>query len=112
MAEGYIARNPVTSIARPKDRRVREDMRPLPAPEFDEAVKEITDLSPVYGDLLLVLGRTGLRWDETRATQVRDFAEVPIPVLHVVRDQPEGSGSRRRSRARAARLRSPTTSCR
>ncbi len=63
----------------------------MPAPEFDEVVSEVTELSPIYGDLVLVLGRTGLRWGEARATQVRDFAEVPMPMLHVVRNQPEGS---------------------
>lgn len=92
VAEGYIAHNPVASTSPPKDRRAREDMRPLSAPEFDEVVKEVTDLSPVYGDLVLVLGRTGLRWGEARATQVRDFAEVPMPMLHVIRNRPEGSG--------------------
>lgn len=91
VAEGYIAHNPVASTSPPKDRRAREDMRPLPAPEFDAAVREVTDLSPVYGDLVLVLGRTGLRWGEARATQVRDFAEMPMPMLHVIRNQPEGA---------------------
>ena len=66
-------------------------MRPLPAPEFDEVVQAVTDLNSVYSDLVVVLGRTGLRWGEARAMQVRDFAEVPIPMLHVIRNQPEGS---------------------
>ncbi len=39
---------------------------------------------------VLVLGRTGLRWGEARALQLRDFAEVPMPMLHVIRNQPEG----------------------
>lgn len=91
VAEGYIAHNPVASVSPPKDRRAREDMRPLPAPEFDEVVQKVTDLTPIYGDLVLVLGRTGLRWGELRALQVRDFTEVPMPMLHVIRNQPEGS---------------------
>jgi len=91
VSKGYIAHNPVASTKPPKDRRAREDMRPLPAPEFEEVVAEITQLSPIYGDLVLVLGRTGLRWGEARAMQVRDFAEVPMPLLHVVRNQPEGA---------------------
>lgn len=90
VSEGYIAHNPVASTSPPKDRRAREDMRPLPGPEFDEVVSTITELSPVYGDLVLVLGRTGLRWGEARATQVRDFAEIPMPMLHIIRNQPEG----------------------
>ncbi|PJJ55389.1 tyrosine-type recombinase/integrase [Compostimonas suwonensis] len=91
VAEGYIAHNPVISVPPPKDRRAREDMRPLPAPEFDEVVRQVTSLSHVYGDLVLVLGRTGLRWGELRALQVRDFTDVPMPMLHVIRNQPEGS---------------------
>lgn len=91
VSEGYIAYNPVTATKPPKDRRAREDMRPLPAPEFDAVVKDITGLSPVFGDLVLVLGRTGLRWGEARAMQVRDFVGVPMPMLHVIRNQPEGA---------------------
>ncbi|MFT3799071.1 tyrosine-type recombinase/integrase [Microbacterium sp.] len=91
VAEGFIPRNPVASTPPPKDRRAREDMRPLPAPEFTNVVDEATALSPVCGDLVLVLGRTGLRWGELRAMQVRDFTETPMPMLHVIRNQPEGS---------------------
>lgn len=90
-AEGYIARNPVAAVSPPKDRRAREDMRPLPGPDFDEVLHDVTELSQVYGDLVLILGRTGLRWGELRALQVRDFTESPMPVLHVIRNQPEGS---------------------
>lgn len=54
-------------------------------------MRQVTNLSPVYGDLILVLGRTGLRWGELRALQVRDFTEVPMPMRHVIRNQPEGS---------------------
>ncbi len=90
VAEGYVAHNPVTATKPPKDRRAREDMRPLPAPEFDQVVADVTALSPVFGDLVLVLGRTGIRWGEARAMQVRDFVEVPMPMLHVIRNQPEG----------------------
>jgi hypothetical protein len=38
-----------------------------------------------------VLGRTGIRWGEARAMLVRDFVEVPLPALHVVRNQPEAT---------------------
>ena len=91
VTEGFIPRNPVASTKPPKDRRAREDMRPFPAPEFTQVVDEITELNPVYGDLVLVLGRTGLRWGEARAMRVRDFTETPMPMLHVIRNQPEGS---------------------
>ncbi len=90
VSEGYIASNPVKSATPPKDRRARERMRPLPAPELDEVVEVVAEVSPVYADLVLTLARTGLRWGEARAMLVRDCFEVPMPMLSVVRNQSEG----------------------
>ena len=42
-------------------------------------------------DLLLIAAWTGLRWSELRAIRVRDFAEVPMPLLVVQRAEPEGT---------------------
>ena len=42
-------------------------------------------------DVLLVAAWTGLRWSELRAVRVRDFAEVPMPLLIVQRAEPEGT---------------------
>lgn len=70
---------------------MREAMRPLPAPEFQRVREAIVELNRDYADLVLILGRTGLRWGELRAMQVQDFVEVPMPMLHVMRNQPEGS---------------------
>ncbi|MEO7126779.1 MAG: tyrosine-type recombinase/integrase [Nakamurella sp.] len=91
VAEGYTASNPVTSAPPPKDRRVKDGMRPLPADEFQDVIGQLAAISPVYGDLVYMLGRTGLRWGEARAMLVRDVAEFPIPLLHVARNQPEGT---------------------
>lgn len=90
VSEGYVAANPVKAATPPKDRRVREDMRPLPAHELEAVVRGVAEASEVYADLVLVLARTGIRWGEARAILVRDFVDVPIPALHVVRNQPEG----------------------
>lgn len=90
VAEGYLATNPVTAAPSPKDRRVKDGMRPLPADEFDVVVRDVAALSPVYADLVFALGQTGLRWGEARAMLVRDVTEFPIPLLHVARNQPEG----------------------
>ncbi|MDO8121860.1 tyrosine-type recombinase/integrase [Isoptericola sp. b490] len=90
VSEGYVAANPVKAATPPKDRRVREDMRPLPAHELEAVVRDVAEASEVYAGLVLVLARTGIRWGEARAILVRDFVEVPIPALHVVRNQPEG----------------------
>lgn len=91
VTEKYIARNPVIEVPPPKDRRAREDMRPLPTPEFNAVHAAVAKLSPGYGDLVLILGRAGLRWGEARALQVKHFSETPMPMLQVVRNQPEGS---------------------
>lgn len=93
VAEGHIATNPVKAAAPPKDRRARDVMRPLPAHEFDAVIEELSEANEVYADLVSVLGRTGIRWGEARAMLVRDFIEVPMPMLHVVRNQPEGTAA-------------------
>jgi integrase len=95
VAEGYIATNPVKAAAPPKDRRAREVMRPLPAHDFETVVRDVAAASEVYADLVSVLGRTGIRWGEARAMLVRDFVEVPMPSLSVVRNQPEGTTAAR-----------------
>ncbi len=41
-------------------------------------------------DIVLVAGWTGLRWSELREMRVRDFVEVPMPLLVVQRAAPEG----------------------
>ncbi|HET7303108.1 MAG TPA: tyrosine-type recombinase/integrase, partial [Segeticoccus sp.] len=41
-------------------------------------------------DILLIAGWTGLRWSELREARVRDFVQVPLPVLLVSRAAPEG----------------------
>ncbi len=91
VSEGLIAQNPVMATSPPKDRRVRNEMRPLSDPEFNEVMNAVSEISPIYGNLVLVLGRTGLRWGELRAMQVQDFTEAPMPMLHIIRNQPEGS---------------------
>ena len=93
VSEGYVAVNPVKSAAPPKDRRVREDLRPLPAHEFEAVLAQVAETGQVYADLVSVLGRTGIRWGEARAMLVSDFIEVPMPMLRVVRNQPEGTAA-------------------
>ncbi len=66
-------------------------MRPFPAPQFASVHTAVSAISPDYGDLVLVLGRTGLRWGEARAMLVKHFVDVPMPMLQVSRNQPEGA---------------------
>ena len=91
VSEGYIAANPVKAAAPPQDRRAREVMRPLTAQDFEAVVRDVAEVSGTYADLVSVLGRTGIRWGEARAMLVRDFVEVPVPALNLVRNQPEGT---------------------
>jgi integrase len=69
VAEGCIAANPVKAAAPPKDRRAREVMRPLTERDFEAVDRDVA---------------------EARAMLVRDFVEVPVPALNLVRNQPEG----------------------
>ena len=45
---------------------------------------------PAAGLPVLIDGWTGLRWSELRAVRVRNFIEVPMPMLVVDRAEPEG----------------------
>lgn len=103
VAEGYTAANPVKAVPPPKDQRVRDQMRPMPAPELAEVVAELAEASPGYADLVSVLAHTGLRWGEARATLVRDITEVPMPMLWVGRNQPEGVAAAKATKSGKAR---------
>jgi integrase len=68
-----------------------------------EARRLISDLTvlgagvrkePRLADLVLLASWTGLRWSELRALRVRDFVEVPMPMLIVQRAEPEGLAAR------------------
>lgn len=54
---------------------------------------DVAQARAVYADLVSVLGRTGIRRGEAWAMLVRDFIEVPVPMLHVVRNQAEGTAA-------------------
>ncbi|MHB1063694.1 MAG: tyrosine-type recombinase/integrase [Georgenia sp.] len=91
VSKGYIAANPVKEATPPKDRRAREVVRPLPAHDFEAVVRDVAAASETYAALVSIFWRTGIRWGEARAMLVRDFVEVPMPALNVVRNQPEGT---------------------
>jgi integrase len=69
------------------------------AEDRDVSVGE-ADLERVYtraserdqrlADVMLVDAWTGLRWSELRAIRVRDFIQVPMPILVIQRAEPEG----------------------
>ena len=61
---------------------------------------------------MLIDAWTGLRWSELRAVRVRDFVEVPLPILVVQRAEPEGVEIKGTKSGRRDGSRLPTASCR
>jgi integrase len=88
--ERMITSNPVTPTRVPKSPGTRTEMYPLSEPELEEVYADATKRDQRLADLLLIDAWTGMRWSELRATRVRDFVEVPLPLLVVQRAAPEG----------------------
>lgn len=92
--EHYVPSNPVKNARPPKDNRPKDRIRPLPMPEFRDVVARVRAIDQRHGDIVQVLGMTGLRWGELRAMRVLDYIQVPTPLLLVRRNQPEGAAVR------------------
>jgi integrase len=88
--ERMIAANPVTPTRVPKSPGPRTEMFPFSEAELEEVYADAVERDQRLADLLLIDAWTGLRWSELRAIRVRDFIEVPLPVLVVQRAAPEG----------------------
>ena len=54
------------------------------------ALERTSDENHRLAGLVLSAAWTGLRWSELRAIRVRDFVELPVPMLIVQRAEPEG----------------------
>ncbi|HET9872241.1 MAG TPA: site-specific integrase [Propionibacteriaceae bacterium] len=65
-------------------------MYPLSESELERVYAAAVERDERLADVLLIACWTGLRWSELRALRVRDFVEVPLPVLVVQRAAPEG----------------------
>src|SRR3954451_17121115 len=65
-------------------------MFPFGEQELERVYRRASDKNQRLADILLVDAWTGLRWSELRAIRVRDFVQVPMPVLVVQRTEPEG----------------------
>lgn len=101
--ERMISFNPVTTTRVPKAREVKAEMRPFSVDELEAFHLAAAIEDARLADILLIAGWTGLRWSELREARVRDFVEVPLPMLVVSRAAPEGvkvkstkSGKRRK----------------
>ena len=88
--ERMIPTNPVTPTRVPKASTPRTEMYPFSEEELEELYGRAVQRDQRLADILLIGAWTGLRWSELRAVRVRDFVEVPLPVLVVQRAEPEG----------------------
>jgi integrase len=88
--ERMIATNPVTPTRVPKASAPRVEMYPYSEAELEAFYRRAAARNQRLADLVLIDGWTGLRWSELRAIRVRNFIEVPLPMLVVDRAEPEG----------------------
>ncbi len=88
--ERMITANPVAVTRVPKSLGPRTEMHPLSEDELELVYDQAVERDQRLADVLLIDAWTGLRWSELRAIRVRDFVEVPMPVLIVQRAAPEG----------------------
>lgn len=88
--ERIIASNPVSGTRVPKVGTPPVEMDPFSEAELEEFWRDASDRNERLANILLVAGWTGLRWSELRAVRVRDFVEVPMPLLVIERAAPEG----------------------
>jgi len=101
--ERMVAFNPVTTTRVPKAASPRAEMYPFSEQELERVYARAVERLTASGrdsrlaDLLLIAAWTGLRWSELRALRVRDFAEIPMPLLIVQRAEPEGTSVKAKS---------------
>jgi integrase len=95
--ERMIVANPVLRTRVPRAGGPRTEMYPFSEADLEAVYAHAVERLAAAGqssrlaDVLLVAAWTGLRWSELRAIRVRDFAEVPMPLLVVQLAEPEGS---------------------
>ncbi|MBK9725778.1 MAG: tyrosine-type recombinase/integrase [Actinomycetales bacterium] len=68
----------------------KDVMFPFGEADLERTYQRARARDPRLADILLVARWTGLRWSELRAIRIRDFIEVPMPILVVQRAEPEG----------------------
>lgn len=87
--ERLILINPVTPTRVPRQTRPPVEMYPFTEQELEDVGRAVSAYDETLARLVMVAGWTGLRWSELRAIRVRDFIEVPMPLLVVERAAPE-----------------------
>lgn len=103
--ERMIVVNPVTASRVPKGRHGgRVEMRPFGEDELEAFYVRVAAHDQRLADVLLVAAWTGLPWSELREVRVRDFVQVPLPVLLVSRAAPEGVEAKSTKSGKARRV--------
>ena len=110
--ERMIAVNPVTPTRVPKASAPRVEMYPFSEAELEAFYRRAAERNQRLADLVLIDGWTGLRWSELRAIRVRNFIEVPLPMLVVIGPSRKACGSRPPSRTGHDGFRSLIVCCR
>lgn len=102
--ERLITTNPVTATRVPKSAAPRVEMFPFNETELELLAASAGERNQRLADILLVAAWTGLRWSELRAMRVRDFVEVPLPMLVVQQAAPEGVRTKGTKSGRTRRM--------
>jgi integrase len=102
--ERLILLNPVLRTRVPRVGRPKTEMYPFSEEDLEHLHAQAAERDQRLADLLLVAAWTGLRWSELRALKVRDFVEVPMPLLVVQRAQPEGGQEKGTKSGRTRRV--------
>jgi integrase len=102
--ERMIGTNPAAASRTPKSSAPRVEMFPFGGQELERVYAAASTRSQELADILLIDGWTGLRWSELRAIRVRDFIEVPMPILVVQRAEPEGVSTKGTKSGRSRRV--------
>jgi integrase len=93
--DGRIRTNPAAgrrAIASDTAPPQKEQMRPFAIAALLDVVEDQRKFDPVYADLTLVLGLTGMRFGELRGLRVADVLDVPYPALRISRSVPASRG--------------------
>jgi integrase len=102
--ERLILVNPVLRTRVPRVGRPKVEMYPFTEEDLEQIHQVAVARDQRLADLLLIAAWTGLRWSELRAIRVRDFVEVPMPLLVVQRAQPEGVDEKTTKSGRSRRV--------
>jgi hypothetical protein len=79
--ERIIAANPVMETRVPKVGVPAVEMHPFSESQLAALWTAARTRNERLADILLIAGWTGLRWSELRAARVRDFVQIPMPLL-------------------------------